>query len=205
MCVGTAMVGMGFSGNTLPLGTHLCLIYDSETERQRLLARFVGSGLAAGERVVYLAEKTTKTELTSLLGEMGIEVPEGSVTRCLEVEDAESVYCRDGVFCPRTMLEVLGQIQRETEASGYPCLRATGDMSWALKGARGSERLIEYEALLNDLVAAQPFLAVCQYDARRFDGQALYHVLQVHPFMIVRGRILRNPAYIGPREFMKIL
>ena len=41
----------------------------------------------------------------------------------------------------------------------------------------------------------------CQYDARLFNGGTLYHVLQVHPFMIVKGQVMENPFHIRPKEF----
>jgi hypothetical protein len=40
-----------------------------------------------------------------------------------------------------------------------------------------------------------PVTAICQYDTRLFDGETLYRLLTVHPMMIVRGRVVRNPYY----------
>jgi hypothetical protein len=63
----------------------------------------------------------------------------------------------------------------------------------------GSERWLEYEALLNTLPTSFPRLGMCQYDARRFDGAALFKVLQVHPYMIAHGQIVWNPCYASPK------
>ncbi len=41
--------------------------------------------------------------------------------------------------------------------------------------------------------------AHCQYDARRFDGATLFDVLKVHPMMIIRGQVVRNPFTSSPR------
>jgi NADH:ubiquinone oxidoreductase subunit B-like Fe-S oxidoreductase len=74
-------------------------------------------------------------------------------------------------------------------------------MTWTLKGIPGSERLLEYEVLLSTVIANFPHSGMCQYDARRFDGATLFNVLKVHPWMIVRGKIVQNPYYISPQEF----
>jgi hypothetical protein len=46
---------------------------------------------------------------------------------------------------------------------------------------------------------------MCLYDARLFDGATLFKVLQVHPYMIARGQIVRNPFYVRPEEFQEEL
>lgn len=85
---------------------------------------------------------------------------------------------------------------------GYGGACASGEMSWALRGVPGSERLTEYEALINTIVREYPTTAVCQYDARRFDGATLFDVLAVHPMMIIRGQVVRNPCYVAPEQFL---
>jgi len=78
----------------------------------------------------------------------------------------------------------------------------TGEMSWSLKDYPGSRDLLEYEARINLLVRDVPTTAVCQYDARLFDGATLYGILSVHPMMIVHGRVVRNPYYLEPEVFL---
>jgi hypothetical protein len=73
-------------------------------------------------------------------------------------------------------------------------------MSWALRGIPGSERLIEYEALVNDVLVTHPVTAICQYDATRFDGASIFDVLKVHPMMVVHGLVVKNPYYVKPQE-----
>lgn len=76
-------------------------------------------------------------------------------------------------------------------------------MSWALKGVPGSDRLMEYEARVNDLLVKYPVTAICQYDARKFDGATILQCLKVHPHMIVHGQIIRNPYYMKTEDFLK--
>jgi hypothetical protein len=75
-------------------------------------------------------------------------------------------------------------------------------MTWAKRGHPGSENLVEYESRVNVLMRTVPVSALCQYDARRFDGATLYGILSVHPMMVVHGRVVRNPYYIKPEVFL---
>jgi hypothetical protein len=65
------------------------------------------------------------------------------------------------------------------------------------------ERLMEYEAMVNDVLVTHPITAICQYDANCFDGATILDVLRVHPMMIVQGQIVRNYYYMKPEDFIK--
>jgi hypothetical protein len=86
--------------------------------------------------------------------------------------------------------------------AGYRGSRACGEMTWALRSIPGSDRLLEYEALINTISETFPYFGMCQYDARLFDGATLFKVLQVHPYMVAQGQIVRNPFYVLPEEFL---
>jgi hypothetical protein len=101
------------------------------------------------------------------------------------------------------MLNTLRAYYKATMDEGYPGSRVSGEMSWALRGIPGSDRLMEYEALVNDVLVTHPITAICQYDTRRFSGAVVFDVLKVHPMMVVHGHIVKNPYYIQPQEFLK--
>ena len=76
-------------------------------------------------------------------------------------------------------------------------------MTWVFRGIPGSEHFLEYEVRLNMITETFPYIGMCQYDARRFDGATLYKVLQVHPYMVAQGQIVRNPFYLKPEEILE--
>jgi hypothetical protein len=86
--------------------------------------------------------------------------------------------------------------------AGFSGIRSCGEMSWALKNIPGSDRLMEYETLLNTVGGEFPHSGMCQYDARLFDGATLLNILKVHPYMIAQGQIVKNPFYMRPDEFL---
>ena len=101
------------------------------------------------------------------------------------------------------MLNTLKEFHEKAIAEGCSGSRATGEMTWALKDIPGSDRLIEYEAKINDIVAEYPFTAMCQFDATQFDGGLIFDCLKVHPYVIAHGQIVRNPFYIKSADYLK--
>ena len=61
---------------------------------------------------------------------------------------------------------------------------------------------MDSEAWVNEALVTHPITAICQYDARRFDGATIFDVLMVHPMMIVHGHVTKNPYYMQPHEFL---
>lgn len=202
MNCGGANVNLGFTRDPYPAGTHMCLIYNDEKERRAIIGKYLEKGAAVGERVAYFADCATSTDMDDWLRSMDIDVDEIAKDR-LSISDAEATYCPGGQFIPEKMLDTLKAFYRQSQDDSYPSCRVSGEMSWALKGIPGSERLMEYEALVNDVLVTHPVTAICQYDARRFDGATILECLEVHPFMIVRGQIVHNPYYMSSDVFLK--
>lgn len=195
-------IAMGFAGEDFPESCHVCLIFDSEVQRQKITSEYMAAGLRQGERVRYIADSTTPEKVRSWLLEMGIELPEVKENGPFGILRAEDFYCPDGRFEPREMINRMVPRFEMAREAGYTGTRSCGEMTWALKGIPGSDRLLEYEALLSTVHNSFPHSGMCQYDARLFDGATLLKVLNVHPFMIAQGQIVRNPFFMRPEEFL---
>ncbi len=194
---------LGFTDEKFPVGTHMCLVYDNEQERQRVIAKFLEAGLLEREKVAYFADTTSPGHLNDWLSSMGIEIPPDGKADQLSVSVAQETYCPHGEFVPDEMLDTLRAFHGQVAAEGFPCGRVSGEMSWALRGIPGSDRLMEYEARVNDVLVTHPITAICQYDARKFDGTMILDVLRVHPMMIVEGRVVQNPYFMRPQDFLQ--
>lgn len=196
------MISLGFTAERFPAGTHMCYIYNDDTERRDVVSKYVESGLRGHEKVGYFVDLVSPGDMPADPSALGIDLPSDIDARGLSITPTLDTYCPDGTFLPERMLEKLRSMYRGSIAEGYAGARAGGETSWALQGIPGSERLIEYEARINTIVAEYPTTVVCQYDARRFDGATLFDVLNVHPMMIVRGQVVRNPYYVEPEHFL---
>jgi hypothetical protein len=196
-------INLGFTDKKYPAGTHICMIFQDEKERRRIIAKFIGRGLTDGEEVAYFADVMTREEVIEWLRESEIDIPNEIALNNLVVQDTHTAYCSSGEFVPDEMLKRLKSFYIQSNGHGYTNLRVSGEMSWALKGIPGSKRLMEYEARVNEVLKIYPITAICQYDAARFSGYWILDALKVHPMMIVKGQIIRNPYYITPDLFLK--
>lgn len=204
MCTTPRNASFGFTEQPFPPGGHVCHIYTDEAERRRFVARFIESGLASGEKVIYLADESRDEKaLPAFLSELGVHPDSPPKPGQFYLAEAEKSYCPDGRFSPERMLDTWHTLFHRSLAEHFRGVRATGETAWLRKGLPGLERWFEYEARLNLAIAECPYTGIlCQYDAHRLDGTAMYEVLSVHPMVIVRGQIVHNPYYEPPEQYL---
>lgn len=182
-------------------GEHLCFFFGSDAEHQAVMAPFLAQGLAAGEKVIYLSDRSAPRVILGYLKKQGIKVGHYLHRGQLQIIDASAFYLSGGLFDPEAMIMRLKQETEQSLAEGYPALRVTGEMTWATRGYLGSERLTEYEARLNEFIPGSRCLAICQYDRRQFDPILLMDVLATHPKVIIGAEVMDNLYYLPPGEF----
>ena len=194
-------VQLGYTKEHFPGSCHVCLIYENEEQRQKIVTEYLTAGIEQGEIVRYFTDKSTPETIRLWLVEKGLEISEVEKDGAFAIFPAENAYCPNGQFDPQKMIDQSKQRYVQAEKAGYTGSRACGEMSWALKGIPGSDRLLEYEVLLNTVDDPFPHTGMCQYDARLFDGVTLLKILQVHPYIIAQGQVVQNPYYIKPENF----
>jgi PAS domain S-box-containing protein len=183
-------------------GDHLCCLYETEEEYRAVLAPYLQQGLERGEKVLYIVDARTAQTVLNYLRDDGVEVEPYLANGQLSILTISDAYMRDGIFDPDRMIELLRNETERALAEGYSALRVTGEMTWALRGLPGSERLIEYEAKLNAFFPGSKCLALCQYDRRRFQPEVVLDVLATHPIAVVGTAIYDNFYYIPVTDFL---
>ena len=166
-------------------GDHLCFLYETDYQHRTVLMPFLRQGLEQDEKVLYVADDRTPQTILAYLQDTGMEVKPRLDSGQLAILTCDHTYLRGGVFDPEAMITLISAETEKALAEGYTALRGTSDMSWALRGLPGSERLVEYEARLNDVLPGSKCLVLCQYDRRRFDREDLWNLLRVHFASIV--------------------
>ncbi len=186
-------------------GDHYCGIFRTDEDHRQLVVDFVRDGVARGEKMLYLVHLHTSAHVEKILREAGIDVGPLFASGQLEIRAAKDAYLTNGEFIPEQMIALLKEATEVALAEGYPALRATGEMSWALSGDPGSERLVEYEALLNNFFPDSKCIAFCQYDRRRFDAEMLLDILHVHPKVLfgTKGCDNRDMYFVPPASFLE--
>ncbi len=183
-------------------GDHLCCIYESQEEWQGLIKPFIGLGLERREKIIYIVDSTTAEKVLRSLLENRLESKLYSESGQLIFLNADQAYMQEGIFDPERMISFLQEQTERAINEGYSALRITGEMSWAVRGLPGSERLIEYESKLNDFLSRSKCLAICQYDRRRFEPRVILDLLTTHPIIIIGTEFFDNFYYIPSKDFL---
>ncbi len=183
-------------------GDHLCCLYETEEEHRAVLTPFLRQGLERDEKVLYILDAHTAEDILEYFRDDGLDVEPYLSRGQLAILTPDDTYMREGVFDPEGMIELLRAETEQAVADGYQAMRVTGETTWALRGLPGSERLIEYEARLNEFFPGSKCLAICQYDRRRFDPTVLLDVLRTHPIAVIGTELFDNFYYIPPAQFL---
>lgn len=193
-------VSLGIDDQRFPEGLHICHVFNDDAERARTLARYFATGIREKERALCLVDSMTPEEVRTHLAALGIDLLE--VGAQFGIAPAEPTYCLGGSFVPDVCLGAFGQFVEQSKKDGYAGARIMGDMSWALRRGTSTDELLAYEAKVKDYVERFPVTAVCEYDARKFDGATILDILTMHPAMIVRGQVVMNPFYEDPNTYL---
>lgn len=183
-------------------GDHLCVLYQTDEEHKAIITPYLRSGLENNEKVFYIVDARTSETVLNYLRDDGFEVDPYLKSGQLSMLTVSESYMKGGVFDPDGMIKMLTEETDKALEDGYVALRVTGEMSWALRGLPGSERLIEYETKLNKFFPTNKALAICQYDCRVFDPEILLDILTTHPIAVIGTEIYENFYYVPTEEFL---
>ena len=186
-------------------GDHYCGIYRTDEDQRAIIIDFVRDGVARGEKMIYIVNVQSAEQLRATLAAAGIAAEALVDKGQLVILTAKEAYLKHGNFDPDKMIELLREETDAALAAGYTALRVTGEMTWALSGEPGSERLVEYESRLNHFFPSRKCYAVCQYDRRRFDAEMLLDILHTHPKVLFGKVGLDNSEmyYVPPEMFLE--
>lgn len=182
----------------LESGKHLCCLYKSKKEQFSVLIPFILTGLENNEKCIYIVDENTKKDIIHALKNV---VNLEDISNQVELLTKKDAYLKEGYFDPDKMIELLKQNEEKAHQDGYKGLRVTGEMTWIFAELPGVERLIEYEAKLNDFFPNSTCTALCQYNEKRFDPEILLDIIRTHPAIVIYGNLYENPHYVPPDEF----
>ena len=98
MCQQNNHVNMGFTEQTFPAGTHICLIYNDESERESLIKKYVAAGIKAGEKVACFVDAFSPEKFKEKLFENESSIFKAKADDQLCVMTTEEGYFPDGKF-----------------------------------------------------------------------------------------------------------
>jgi PAS domain S-box-containing protein len=182
----------------LKQGDHLCPIYEGMVEQMAAAVPFIKEGLSRGERCLYVTDDRNAEAVAQALTAGGVDVAHERERGALWLPTKWETYLKPGAFDPHEMIQFLRSEEAQSLAGGFSGLRLAGEMTWALGPEMGNDRLIEFEALLNQLLVSSRLVVLCQYNRSRFDPAVIHDVLRTHPIAILGDQVCPNPYYEPP-------
>lgn len=184
-------------------GDHLCPVHDSLEEQTASAVAFIAAGLRNRERCLYVANDSPLEDLVRRFAAMGVNVSQEAAKGSLKILTRRDAYLRDGCFDARGMLSYLTECEAAALADGFAGLRFQGEMTWALDASVEGDRLIEYEALLNEFLATHRAVIACHYLRSRFDPALIHDLLVTHPLVAIADLVCPNPYYEPPELILR--
>ena len=166
------------------LGDHLCLPFTSDDEQREILTAYIVDGLSRGERVIYYADRTEPALIGSWLADSGVETSRMLAEGHLDIRPVDNNYLFGGRFEPDIVITTLLVEVRRTRDAGYPGLRISGEMSSELRPVADERALVEYENRLSRVFDSHELAAICQYDQRLYDDDAVTGMIACHPRVV---------------------
>lgn len=183
---------------------HKCLIYDGDpSEQLPVVIPFLLDGLQNHWRCLYLGSPEMVRMVNATLMTHGVEaaheVKQGSL-----ILSSDRSHLAQGSFEPRIMIGNLSAMVDSAVEDGFEGLCATGDMLWELGTSKNFERLLEYEARLEQLFREKPLRGICQYQRDIVPAQAVRDALATHRSAFI-GDVLNhdNLFYIPPELLLE--
>jgi anti-sigma regulatory factor (Ser/Thr protein kinase) len=155
--------------------------YDHDRELIDVLARYVGDGLAVGERVVVVATAAHRLALDDALAVLGLDTARARRTGYYLALDATAMletFVRGDVPDADLFVRHVGTIVTHAAADGTP-VRVFGEMVallWAEQNVTGAMRL---EELWNAFAEQAEFSLLCAYPTAGLNGARLDDVRSI--------------------------
>lgn len=176
-------------------GDHLCSFYETKLEQFQIVLPFLATGLAKGEKCLYIADENTAAEIKAGLFMHGVDMERYLRSSQLKIITAKESYLRLGRFDPDAMISFLTLAVREAVKEGYQCLRVAAEASWTMRELSNLDVFIKYEAMVDAVIKGLPTKILCQYNVKMFLGSIVVKVLKSHPRVLMGLDLYENPFH----------
>lgn len=182
-------------------GDHACLTFSDAEERLDIVSAFVRDGLGLGQKVICFTESVPPSQLVGELADRGV-LPRTPARRPeLAVRSSDESWLATGTVTAAGMVAMLGREVELASREGYPGLRVTADMCWALRPVAAADQLMVFEAEVGKLFSDGRLTAICQYDRHSFDPVTLAFAARTHPRAVAAAVYYEDPVLRICRQY----
>lgn len=170
---------------------HAVRFYEDDTSLCRIVAEFLGDGLAAGEPAIAIAVPSHRDEIREQLSDLAFDVARLEAIGQLRLIDAEETmlaFMRTGTPDPVRFRATIGGLI-DAAVAGRPniALRAYGEMVDCLWKKDASVAAIKLEMLWNQLADTRAFSLLCGYSMGNFYKHGAYENICSQHTHVVSG------------------
>lgn len=167
------------SGPSSPPRDHVCRGYRRRGEFVAHAQDFLAEGLAAGERVLYVAPG----DEAALTGQLRVHerCDEGLERGAVQVASVDSAYPTGAVVDPAGQVELYAAATSEALAAGFTGLRVAADATSLVRTPAQVDAFARYEHLVDHYMATHPMSAMCGYDVAELGGEVVAQLACMHP------------------------
>lgn len=179
-------------------GDHLCSLYSTIEEELAVCVPFMVHGIARGECCICVCAERDVEPISQALSSAGVDLKAVCERKALEFWNVRESYLRTEEFDPNGMIDFIGRCEEKARAEAFAGLRWVGQMIWALEAGIDPQKLLEYEAKLNQYLPGSSAIALCQYDKSLFSPAIIHEVIITHPVIVIGDLVCPNPYYEPP-------
>ena len=188
----TQDVDFGLDGLCVAPRHHVCGIYSTPEDRDRVLQAYVRAGVSRGDKCVVALDEADPQRLLAGLGEAA-DVGHWLTSGQLDVRTTPPTQSESGLTVPE-MQAVWDAALANSQAFPSGHARVTGEASSWLAQA-SVESLLAYEGVMNAYLPERVGM-LCLYDLNRFGGGLVMIAVQAHPLVLVGTMVVENPWYV---------
>ncbi len=151
---------VGFDGECVPRGSHLCLLPGTMSELIESTARYTAAGLAAGENCVCAFPREWADRVRAVIRETGTNADQALESGQLVILQTSDVYLPAAEFTADAQLERMGSLSSvlaKRSDFGCRCFGYPGTATFEL------EEWWEYEKRVTVRLKAEGMTALCGY------------------------------------------
>jgi excisionase family DNA binding protein len=162
-------------GVGIPVPGHVATFYSTDAGRMRLTVPFLVDGLRADEPCFLAAtEEVLNRYIKALKTQDGLDLDRATASGQFSAVGFDGATVDKAVaFWEGRFADVLSR--------GRTLIRHVGEMATVRRMFPSEGEMLRFEEAYEVMCRRYPVAAICQYDAREFDGLAMLHVLKAHP------------------------
>ncbi|MFI0351885.1 MEDS domain-containing protein [Actinomadura sp. 9N407] len=183
-------------------GDHAWLAYGSQEEQHHVAGAFIRAGLAAGEKVIYLAGAAPVTVPRLPAHELLNVVSLDRAERHADHSTGHSTGHRAGHFDPGALVRTVAEAIGRAEDQGHRGIRIATDMTWAVRRPSGLELLLGCERRIDQAIGPSTrAIALCQFDRSRCTAAELEALGESHGVAVAPDPLFEDSVLLIERMF----